>query len=158
MAVISVKRVVPLTAEQAFAIASDVNEYKDFLPLVTRSTIRGKVEEQGPIRRFAADMMISVDKLGLRDSFTSQVVADANARTVVATSQDGPMKDLRATWTIRPMDGSRSQVSIEISYQFRNMLFQMAASRLMDHAVAKVLEAFEKRGRELYPESALPNI
>ena len=28
----------------------------------------------------------------------------------------------------------------------------------MDHTVAKVLEAFEKRGRELYPESALPNI
>ncbi len=107
MATVSVKRVVSLTAEQAFAIASDVNEYKDFLPLVTRSTIRGKVEQKGPIKRFAADMMISVDKLGMRDNFTSDVVADADARTVVATSQDGPMKDLRATWTIKPMDGSR---------------------------------------------------
>jgi coenzyme Q-binding protein COQ10 len=158
MATISVKRVVPMTAEQAFAIASDVNEYQDFLPLVTRSTIRGEVEVQGSVKRFAADMVIAIDKLGLRDSFTSHVVADAAARTVTATSQDGPMKDLRAVWTIKALDGSRSQVSIDITYQFRNMLFQLAAGRLMDQAVARVLESFETRGRQLYPESALPNI
>ena len=86
------------------------------------------------------------------------VVTDAAKRTVVATSQDGPVKDLKAVWTMKPLNGGRSQVGIEIDYQFRNFLLQLAAGKLMDHAVAKVLQAFEDRGRKLYPESALPNI
>jgi len=40
---VAVKRAVPLTLHQAFAIAADVASYKEFLPLCTRSTIRGEV-------------------------------------------------------------------------------------------------------------------
>jgi len=158
MAKVSVKRVVPLTFDQAFDIAADVASYKDFIPLVTRSTIRGAVKEDEQVKRFAADLMVEVKKLGLHESFTSQVVADAGHRTVVATSQDGAVKDLKAVWTMKPMNGGRCQVSIDIDYQFRSMLIQMAASKLIDHAVAKVLQAFEERGRKLYPEAAVPNI
>lgn len=158
MARVSVQRVVPLTIDQAFEIAADVASYKDFIPLVIRSTIRGPVTEEGQVKRFAADLMVAVEKLHLHEGFTSQVITDAGQRTVVATSQDGPVKDLKAVWTMKPLNGGRAQVSIEIDYQFRNFLFQLAAGRLMDHAVAKVLQAFEDRGRQLYPESALPNI
>ncbi|MBG1231566.1 type II toxin-antitoxin system RatA family toxin [Aestuariivirga litoralis] len=158
MAKVSVQRIVPITMDQAFEIAADVASYKEFIPLVTRSTIRGTVNEEGQVKRFAADLMIAVEKLHLHEGFTSQVVTDAAHRTVVATSQDGPVKDLKAVWTMKPMNGGRSQVSIEIDYHFRNFLLQLAAGRLMDHAVAKVLHAFEERGRKLYPASALPNI
>ena len=155
---VSLKRAVPLTAVQAFAIAADVASYKDFLPLVSRSTIRGKVEEQGTVKRFAADLMVAVAKLGLHESFTSQVVVDSSAHTVVATSQDGPMKDLRAVWSITSIDGARSTVAIDIDYHFKSRLLQMAAGHMMDYAAKRVLEAFETRGRQLYPASALPNI
>jgi coenzyme Q-binding protein COQ10 len=155
---VAVKRVVPLTVDEAFAIAADVAAYKDFLPLVTRSTIRGPVEEQGNVKRFSADLMVAVEKLGLRESFTSKVVADAAARSVTAISQDGPMKDLCAVWMITAIDGGRSSVAITIDYQFKNKLLQMAASRMMDYAVGRVLEAFEVRGRALYPFRAMPNI
>jgi len=158
MAHVEVKRVVPLTVDQAFAIAADVVAYREFLPLVTRSTIRGDVVEEGRVKTFAADLMVAVEKLGLSEGFTSQVVADAGARTVTATSHDGPIKDLRAVWTINTIDGTRTQVAIAIDYQFRNMLLQMAAGSMMDMAVKRVLEAFEKRGRQVYPLSALPNI
>lgn len=155
---VTVRRAVALTSAQAFAIAADVASYKDFLPLVTRSTIRGDVREEGRVKRFAADLMIAVQRLGLHESFTSQVVADAAAQTVVATSQDGPMKELRAEWSIRPIDGTRSTVAINIDYQFKSKLLQLAAGHMMDYAVNRVLEAFEARGRALYPASALPNI
>jgi lipoyl synthase len=158
MAHVEIKRIVPLTIDEAFAIAADVASYKDFLPLVTRSTIRGNVVEEGRVKKFAADLMVAVEKLGLRESFTSQVAADAAARTVTAISQDGPMKDLRAVWTMSSIDGSRTQVAIAIDYQFKNMLLHMAAGSMMDMAVKRVLEAFEKRGQQLYPLSALPNI
>jgi len=158
MAHVEVKRVVALTIDEAFAIAADVASYKEFLPLVTRSTIRGTVVEAGRVKTFAADLMVAVEKLGLREGFTSQVVADAAARTVTATSQDGPIKDLRAVWTMSAIDGSRTQVAISIDYKFKNMLLQMAAGGMMDIAVKRVLEAFEARGLVLYPFRAMPNI
>ncbi len=158
MAHISVKRTVALTLHQAFAIAADVASYKEFLPLCTRSAIRGAVEEQGGIRRFVADLQVAVNKLGLRESFTSKVEADENAKTVVATSQDGPIKNLRALWMIKSLDGARSEVSITIDYEFKSRILQFAASSMMNHAVARVLECFEARGATLYPMSALPNI
>ena len=158
MAHVSVKRAVPLTLHQVFAIAADVASYKEFLPLCTRSTVRGAVEEQAGVKKFAADLQIAITKLGLSESFTSQVEADEPNKTVLATSQDGPMKNLRALWTMKSIDGARSEVSITIDYQLKNRLLQMAASSMMNHAVAKVLDAFETRGAQLYPTSALPNI
>lgn len=158
MAHVSVKRAVPLTLHQVYAIAADVASYKDFLPLCTRSTIRGAVEEQGGVKKFAADLQIAVAKLGIGESFTSSVEADENNKSVLATSQDGPLKSLRALWTMKSIDGARSEVSITIDYELKNRLLQMAASSMMNHAVAKVLEAFEARGAKLYPASALPSI
>jgi len=155
---VSLKKVVALTTHQAFAIAADVASYKEFLPLVTRSSIRGQVVEQGDEKRFAADLMVAIEKLGLREGFTSQVVTNAAASTVVAISQDGPIRNLKATWKISAIDSARSTVAIDIDYEFKSKLLQLAAGSLMDRAVARVLEAFEARGRALYPNSALPNI
>ena len=155
---VSLKKVVLLSAQDAFVIAADVSSYKDFLPLVTRSTVRGQVLEQGDIKRFAADLMIAVEKLGMCESFTSQVEVNAAVRTVVATSQDGPMKNLKAVWHIIAIDGARSTVSIDIDYEFRSKLLQLAAGGLMNKAIGRVMDAFEARGRQLYPLSALPNI
>ncbi|MDE2384744.1 MAG: type II toxin-antitoxin system RatA family toxin [Alphaproteobacteria bacterium] len=155
---VAVKRAVPLTLHQVFAIAADVASYKEFLPLCTRSTIRGAVEEQGGVKRFSADLQISITKLGLHESFTSRVEADDANKMVVATSADGPLKSLRAEWTMKAIDGARSEVAITIDYELKSKLLQLAAGSMMDHAVARVLEAFEARGRKLYPASALANI
>ena len=148
----------PLTLNQAFAIAADVAAYKDFLPLVSRSTIRGPVDEKDGVKRFAADLQIAVVKLGLHESFFSNVEADEKNKTVLATSQDGPLKNLRARWAIKSIDGARSQVEITIDYELKSKLLQLAASSMMNHAVARVLEAFEARGKTLYPASALSTI
>ncbi len=158
MAHLAVKRVVPLTLHQAFAIAADVASYKDFVPLCTRSIIRGTVEEHGGVRKFTADLQVAVSKLGLSENFTSRVEADEPNKTVLATSQDGPLKNLRALWAMKSIDGSRSEISIAIDYELKSRLLQIAAASMMNHAVARVLDAFEARGRQLYPASALPNI
>ena len=158
MAEVSLKKAVALSAHEAFSIAADVASYKEFVPLVSRSTIRGSVTEKGDVKSFAADLMVAYDKLGMSESFTSMVEVNSVARSVVATSQDGTMKSLRAVWQITPIDGARCTVAINIDYEFKSKLMQMAAGGMMNRAVAKVLEAFEARGRQLYPMSALPNI
>lgn len=158
MARVALNKAVTLSAHQAFDIASDVSSYKEFLPLVTRSTIRGIIKEQGDVKSFDADLMVAYVKLGLREGFTSHVECNQSAGTVTATSNDGPMRALKAVWQITAIDGSRSTVAIVIDYEFKSKLMQLASGSLMPRAVAKVLEAFEERGRKLYPESALLSI
>lgn len=158
MAHVSVKRAVPLSLHQVYAIAADVASYKNFLPLCTRSSIRGAVAEEGGVKRFAADLQIAITKLGLNESFTSRVEADELNKTVLATSQDGPLKNLHALWTMKSIDGARSEVAITIDYELKSKLMQMAVSSMMNYAVGRVLDAFEARGAKLYPASTLPNI
>jgi coenzyme Q-binding protein COQ10 len=142
-------RRVGITAEQAFGIAADVGSYKEFLPLVVRSTVRGLKKVSATQSEFAGDLQIRVEKLNLTESFTSEVKTDSELRTVTATSQDGPVKSLTAEWVIAPQ-GKDADVTIKVDYVLKSMLLQLAAGRLVDYAAQKILNAFEERAAVLY--------
>ena len=139
-----------MPADHAFAVAADVGAYKNFVPLVTRSTVSSEKVKTGSIVRFSADLQIAVQRLGLAEAFTSDVETNATTREVVATSSDGPMKRLKCVWVIATAEANSSKITVTIDYVFKNMLFQIAAASMMDRAVQKILASFEKRAVELY--------
>jgi coenzyme Q-binding protein COQ10 len=146
----STTRRVNLSVDQAFAIAADVSSYKDFLPLLKRSVIRGEKKRVGEIETFDADLQVAFEKLGLRETFTSQVTSNASDNTVTATSSDGPMKALKAVWKIAGVESSVADVSITVDYTMKSMMLQMVAGGLTDFAAQKIMQAFEERGKALY--------
>ena len=155
MAFMRVEKNVALSADQAFAIAADVASYKDFVPMVKRSTIRGEVLREGAIAKFAADLAVAFERMNINESFTSFVVTDADAKTVSATSDHGPVKALQAVWKIVALSPSQSNISVEIDYQFKNMMMQIAAGGFMKIGAQRILEAFEQRGQKLYPSTSV---
>jgi len=146
----STTRHVNLTVNQAFSIAADVASYKDFLPLLKRSVVRGERTRVGDTETFDADLQVAFEKLGLRETFTSHVTIDAANHCVTAISSDGPMKALKAVWNIVAVGESRSDVSITVDYTMKNVMLQMMAGGLTDFAAQKIMQAFEDRGRALY--------
>jgi coenzyme Q-binding protein COQ10 len=146
----STSRKVDITVDQAFAIAADVGSYRDFLPLVERSTLRGARTKTDHGESFDADLAVGYSKLGVRESFTSHVVCDPLNSTVTATSNDGPMRSLKAVWKITSQPGGTAEVSITVDYALKSMMLQMMARGLMDFAAQKIMQAFEERGRALY--------
>lgn len=146
----STTRHVNLTVDQAFSIAADVASYKDFLPLLKRSVVRGERTRVGDTETFDADLQVAFEKLGLRETFTSHVTIDAANHCVTATSSDGPMKALKAVWNIVAVGESQSDVSITVDYTMKNVMLQMMAGGLTDFAAQKIMQAFEDRGRALY--------
>ena len=146
----STTRRVNITVEQAFAIAADVASYKDFLPLLKRSAIRGELKRVGDTEIFDADLQVAFEKLGLRETFTSQVTCNTSDHTVTARSSDGPMKALKAVWKIQTAHDGKTEVSITVDYTMKSMMLQMVTGGLTDFAAQKVLQAFEDRGRALY--------
>jgi coenzyme Q-binding protein COQ10 len=136
----------------AYAVAADVVAYKEFLPLLERSLVRGDAKENNGITSFNAELVVGYAKLHLREAFNSRVACDANAKTVTATSQDAPFKNMKTVWSIRDVNG-QSDVTISIDYSMRSMLLQFAVAGVMDMAVNKVMSAFEARAKTLYSAS-----
>lgn len=138
--------------EVAYAVASDVGAYKDFLPLLERSVIRGTPSTSNNITTFHAELEVGYAKLNLRESFISRVTCDANKKTVTATSQDSPFKDMKTIWSIADVNG-QSDVTISIDYSMRSMLLQFAVNGAMEMAVNKIMTAFEARAKSLQIQS-----
>jgi coenzyme Q-binding protein COQ10 len=136
----------------AFAVAADVASYKDFLPLLERSLVRGAITENAGVKTFNAEVAVGYAKLNLRETFFSRVVCDANHHTVTATSQESPFKHMTAVWTIRDVNG-QSEVSISIDYAMRSLFLQFAIAAAMDTAVNRIMTAFEARAKSIHKAS-----
>ena len=146
----SVSRSVPYTAEQVFAIARDVARYKEFLPLVKRSIVRGaKTDDQGN-EHFEGELTVAYDKLRIEEVMTSRVIVDPAALTVTARSDQGPVKHLVSEWKIVPTGDNRCDINFTVDYTLKSKMLQMVLSGMFDMAVRKVMSAFEERARALY--------
>lgn len=146
----SVSRSVPYTAEQVFAIARDVARYKEFLPLVKRSIVRGaKTDAQG-LEHFEGELTVAYDKLRIEEVMTSRVTVDPQALTVTARSDQGPVKHLVSEWKIVPTGDNRCDINFTVDYALKSKMLQMVLSGMFDMAVRKVMSAFEERARVLY--------
>lgn len=148
MPVFEVSKLVGVPPDLAFAVAADVPSYRDFLPLMQRSVVRGARRPTAAGEQFDAELAIAYPKLGLAESFTSRVETDTAGRIVKAVSSDAPFRRIETQWRITPAD-TGSNVAIRIDYAFRNPLLQLAAGGLMDMAINKVMAAFEARARDL---------
>jgi coenzyme Q-binding protein COQ10 len=143
---------VVVAPEVAYAVASDVAAYKEFLPLLERSVIRGTPTTANNVTCFNAELAVGYAKLNLREAFMSTVTCDAITKTVTATSQDAPFKDMKTIWSIADVNG-QSDVTITIDYAMRSMLLQFAVNGAIDMAVNKVMTAFEARAKLLQRQS-----
>lgn len=145
-------RRVAVPTDVAYRVASDVAAYREFLPLLEKSVVRGKPDVVNNISSFTAELAIGYAKLNLRESFISKVTCDADNKTVTATSRDAPFKDMTTVWSIRDVNG-QSDVTISIDYSMRSMLLQFAVTGAMDMAVNKVMTAFEARAKQFHTQS-----
>jgi coenzyme Q-binding protein COQ10 len=152
MPVFKTTRRVAVPPAAAFAVAADVASYKDFLPLLERSLIRGGVTDIDNVKTFNAEVAVGYAKLNLRETFFSRVVCDANTYSVTATSQEPPFKHMTAIWTIRDIN-NQSEVSISIDYSMRSLFLQFALAGAMDMAVNKIMIAFEAQAKALHTAS-----
>jgi coenzyme Q-binding protein COQ10 len=141
-------RRVTVPPDVAYAVAADVASYKDFLPMLLRSNIRGQRQPHGAGETFLAELVAGYEKLGLRESFVSKVTTDPVNRTVIAVSSEGPMKSLTTSWAIADAPAG-CDVTVTIDYAFKSRMMQMAFSGLLEMAAPKIMQAFETRAASL---------
>jgi coenzyme Q-binding protein COQ10 len=146
----TVTRRVNFSPRQIFAVVADVGSYKEFLPLVEHSTVRNRKPTVDDYESFNADLVIGYRKMGIHESFSSQVETSLENLSVNAVSSGKAVKKLISSWQIVAVDDNRSDITFAVDYEMKSHLLQMLLSGMFDHAAKKVMGAFEARAEKLY--------
>ena len=146
----NVTREVPHTVEQVFHIASDVANYRAFLPLVKRSAVRNRKTHPDGRETFEAELTVAYKKLGIEETMTSHVTVDPATHTVTSRCSDGPVKELLAVWKINPAGASASEIEFTVDYALKSRSLQFILSGMFDMIVRRIMSAFEARVKQIY--------
>jgi len=132
----------PYTAEQMYALVTDVAAYPEFLPWVTAIRVRSDSDTD-----MLADMIVGFK--GLRETFTSRVMK-AHPVSVHVEYIDGPLKHLSNDWRFRDDGEGGVYVDFDVEFAFKNRVFELLAGQMFDRALRKMIGAFETRAAALY--------
>lgn len=133
-----------------FALVADVEAYPAFVPLCERLVVRKRVAGEGGRATLVADMTVGYK--AIRETFTTRVELDPEARTINAQYLDGPFSHLDNRWSFAP-DGERAcKVGFSIDYDFRSRLLAAMMGAVFDRAFRKFATAFEERADKVYGE------
>jgi len=143
----SEKKVLPYTADQMYALASDVLSYPDFLPWISAARIRSR-KDMIDYELIEADLVISFKVF--RERFGSTAKLSPEAKTIEMKYLDGPFKYLDSSWGFRDLDDGRCEVSFFIDFEFKNAILQKLIGVVFNEAIRRTMRAFEDRAKVLY--------
>ncbi len=141
---------VNFTPEQIFAVVADVGSYKEFLPLVERSTVRNRKPPVDGNETFGADLLVGYKKLGIQETFSSQVQTSLKNLTVNTVSSGNAVKKLISSWHIAAVGDGKSEITFALDYEMKSLTLQMLMKGMFDMAARKIMSAFEARAEKLY--------
>jgi coenzyme Q-binding protein COQ10 len=150
MHVYEIKHPVAHSADDMFRLVADVESYPKFLPLCEALKLKRRENRDG--KEVLMTTMVVGYKL-IRESFTTEVIIDPDARAIVVHYLDGPFSYLENRWTFRPLTSKTCEIDFYIAYSFRSRLLERLMGGLFDKAVRRYTTAFEERADAIYGEA-----
>jgi coenzyme Q-binding protein COQ10 len=135
---------------QVFAVVADVAKYKEFIPLVERSSVRNSKPGAVGCQSFSADLVVAFKKLGIEEEFASQVETNLPKLSIVTVSAGNALKMLNSTWQITKVSEASCDITFTVDYELKNPMMQMMLGGMFGSAVQKIMAAFEGRVASLY--------
>ena len=138
---------VPYTPAQAFDLVSDIGRYPDFIKWITAMRVSDVRVDDAGATHCQGDAVVGFK--GFVERFSTGVVADPAAGTVIASLIKGPFRALRAQWTITPLERGGSDI----------VLIAMLAAANHDIAVDRIMSAFLAEAQKRYgpaPSASVP--
>jgi ribosome-associated toxin RatA of RatAB toxin-antitoxin module len=135
------------SAEEMFALVTDVAHYPAFLPWCDQATVLTEDDSS-----MTAKVGISFG--GIKQGFTTRNRHVAG-REVAMELVDGPFSQLDGLWVFTPLgDGQRAcKVDFTLRYSFANRALAALVGPVFDKIAGSMVEAFVKRATQVYGES-----
>lgn len=136
------------SAEEMYALVTDVPKYSEFLPWCDKARV---------IDQNATGMTAEVGLAfgGIRQSFTTRNTQIAG-REVQLKLVSGPFSNLDGVWKFTPVGeiGQRAcRVELNLSYGFNNFALRALIGPVFDKIASSLVEAFVKRAEQVYGKS-----
>ena len=133
------------SAEEMYALVTDVAKYPEFLPWCDAS----RVIEEGD-NSMTAEIGLAFG--GIHQGFTTQNT-HVPGREVRLKLVKGPFSNLDGTWKFNPVgeSGERAcRVELDLTYGFSNFALQAIVGPVFDKIASSLVEAFVKRAEQVY--------
>lgn len=150
MAKFNVTREMPYKAAELFAIAADVDKYKEFLPLVESSRTFDRERVADGVERFKGELRVRYKKLHIDETFVSDVLAEEKGFKVSSRAKGGLFEHIDAQWRFTDRKSGGATVEFQVDYKAKSRSLQFFISGMFDYMVRKINNAFEARARELH--------
>ncbi len=151
------------SAEEMFALVTDIASYPAFLPWCDRALVQA-VEVDGVV----AEVGISIS--GIRQSFVTRNVhshVGLLGRKVQLSLIKGPFSDLNGEWCFTPLEASpvavdsslssepmpaprACRVDLRLNYSFDNVALSALVGPVFDRIAGSLVDAFVKRAEQVY--------
>jgi ribosome-associated toxin RatA of RatAB toxin-antitoxin module len=132
------------SAEEMFALVTDVARYCEFLPWCDRSTVIA-LEPDG------MKAEIGIHFSGIHQTFTTRNT-HVPGREVRMKLVEGPFSNLDGCWKFQPLgQGQRAcKVSLELHYAFKSTTLATLVGPVFDRIAGNLVDAFVKRAEQVY--------
>ena len=133
------------SAQEMFALVTDVEAYPKFLPWCDHASVLAR-DEHG----MKAEVGISFG--GIRQKFTTRN-EHVPGREVKMTLVDGPFSRLEGGWTFTPVgEGAQRacRVDLRLDYAFRSAALAALVGPVFDRIAGSLVDAFVKRAEQVY--------
>ena len=133
------------SAEEMFALVSDINRYAEFLPWCDHASVHALDDRYLCAR-------IGIGFSGLRQQFVTHN-QQVPGRQVTMKLVEGPFSQLQGQWDFTPLGdaGQRAcRVELKLEYGFANATLAKLVGPVFDKIAASMVDAFVKRAEQIY--------
>ena len=142
MELIDRSALVPYSADEMYALVSDILAYPQFLPWCSGTQI---LSQEGGELSARIDFSVS----GVSQSFTTRnqlQPGDDIAMQLV----DGPFSTLEGRWWFEPLGDAGCKISLLLEYDFSSKMVSLVVGPVFNKIANTLVDAFQKRAVEVY--------
>ena len=129
-----------------YDLVRDVDNYSKFVPYCTASRVVSIIEGANGQSVMNADLRVSYKML--RETYTSKISLDAEARSIHVAQANGPFRQLDNRWTFTDTPEG-SDIHFYLDFEFGVPLLRQIIQPMMGRVVEKFVSAFEDRALEI---------
>ena len=144
MELINRSALVPYTAEEMYALVSDIIAYPQFLPWCSGTQI---LSQEGKDLSARIDFSVS----GVSQSFTTNNQLQPGEE-IAMHLVDGPFSTLEGRWWFEPLGDAGCKISLLLEYEFSSKMVSLVVGPVFNKIANTLVDAFQKRAVEVYGE------
>lgn len=141
-------KILPYCAKQLYDLVMDIEKYPEFLPWCKQAKITKIISENN------LEAALLINFKSFFEKYISDVkygIKDSGEYFVDVVAIEGPFKSLINQWMIKDLADKKScEVKFFLEFQFNSFFLEKMIGSIFGKASEKMMEAFEKRAKEIY--------